>query len=89
MIKYKFFVKIVFYFLFYIIRKLKILTNENGITSTKFSSSLIKNIKHFNQEKKIKPWWILSKKIQFLYYIFIFIFFSLMIYYMLLLLFYM
>ena len=56
MIKYKFFVKIVFYFLFYIIRKLKILTNENGITSTKFLSSLIKNIKHFNQEKKIKPW---------------------------------
>ena len=42
--------KNIFYFLFYIKKKVKILTNQNGRTTTKFLSSLIKNIKHFNDE---------------------------------------
>ena len=33
--------------------KIKILIMQNIRTTTKFLSSLIKNIKHFNQEKKI------------------------------------
>ena len=51
MIQYKFFIKK--YFLFFILcnKKLKSLTNENGRTTTKFLSSLIKNIKHFKEEK--------------------------------------
>ena len=43
--------KNIFYFLFYII---KILTNQNVKTMTKFLSSLIKNIKHFNKKKNLK-----------------------------------
>ena len=43
--------KIIFYFLFYINKKLKNLTKQNIKTTTKFLFSLIKNIKHLNQEK--------------------------------------
>ena len=46
--------KNIFKFLFYINKKLKYLIKQNIKTTTKFLSSLIKNIKHFNQEKKIK-----------------------------------
>ena len=44
----------IFYFLF-CNKKLKFLTNQNSRITTKFLSSLIKIIKHFNQEKKLKP----------------------------------
>ena len=53
MIKYKSLWKIYFIFILYN-KKLKILTNQNGITTTKFLSSLIKIIKHSNQEKMLK-----------------------------------
>ena len=42
--------KIYFIFLLYN-KKLKILTNLNSRTTTKFYLFLIKNSKHFNQEK--------------------------------------
>ena len=40
--------------LFYINKKLKFLTKQNVRITTKILSSLIKIIKHFGQEKKIK-----------------------------------
>ena len=39
------------YIFFLYNKKLKFLTNQNGRTTTKFLSSLIKIIKHSNQEK--------------------------------------
>ena len=45
------------YILFFILynKQLKILTNQNIRATTKFLSYLIKNIKHFNKKKKLKP----------------------------------
>ena len=40
--------KIIFYFLFYINKKLKNLTKQNIRVTMRFLFSLIKNIKHFN-----------------------------------------
>ena len=42
--------KNIFHLLFYVNKKLKILT-QNVLTRTKFLYSLIKNVKYFNQEK--------------------------------------
>ena len=44
------------YILFFILynKQLKILTNQNIRATTKFLSSLIKNIKHFKKKKNLK-----------------------------------
>ena len=53
MIKCNFYEKYIL-FLFYMNKKFKILTKQNIGTTTKFLYFLIKNIKYFNKEKKLK-----------------------------------
>ena len=53
MIKYNFYIKKIFYFLFYINKNLKILTKQNVRTIIKFLSYIIKILNIFTKKKVI------------------------------------